>query len=426
MTGATPWRAGVLAGVVAGLALAWGLTGSARAGGGRPSLDGQALVARGQCARCHALTGLPGVAAAPRDRSCAGCHAWIHGTAEDPRARARQQRTFPSWDRYVNNVRSFLAVPDLGTAAARLDPAWMARYLRAPYDVRPGLPETMIRTAFTPEEATAVASWLARTARGRLRLSPLALAAAALPPSRAAADVEAGAALYRRLGCGSCHALGQQAAVPGVADAPDLGHVGLRMSAPDIAALIADTAAFDIEARMPRYQITPREAARLRDFLLASGARREQAVAPPPEDLPLLDRPVAFEEVRDRLLAAVCVHCHMDPSRNLEGGPGNTGGLTWAGARLDLESWAGIRRGALRDGVRVSILAPPPEGGEPPLLARLRARTAEHAREQAGAEAVIAGGPPGMPLGLPPPAPETLQLVRSWLAQGAPGPQRRK
>src|SRR4029453_15533129 len=116
-----------------------------------------------------------------------------------------------------------------------------------------------------------------------------------------------------------------------------------------------------------------------------------------------------------------CIHCHMDPGKNGgEGGPGNTGGLGYRGVKLDLEGWAGIQRGAVdARGRRVSIL----EGGDrSPLVARLRGRYLEHARERGGKGE--AGGTPGMPLGLPPLTPEQFQLVRSWVAQGAPGPVR--
>jgi len=66
--------------------------------------DGPDLVARGrqlveqaECGRCHALPAA--VASAPRQRSCAGCHAWIHATVADPAAAARERRRYPLWDR---------------------------------------------------------------------------------------------------------------------------------------------------------------------------------------------------------------------------------------------------------------------------------------------------------------------------------------
>jgi hypothetical protein len=285
----------------------------------------------------------------------------------------------------------------------------------------------MIRTGLAAEEATAVAAWLAAAATPVW--SEAARAAAAIPLSAAPEHLAAGEALYRRLACATCHARGPDRATtaPAVA-APDLAFVAVRMQPAMAAAVIADPE-MARPTRMPRYPISAVEAARLRDFLWAS-AVSARAPAPPPVDvpllplLPLLARPVRYEEVRRQVLDRICIHCHMDPRRNGgDGGPGNTGGLGYRGAGLDLESWAGIQRGA-RDasGRRVPILRAPAPGEDAPLVARLRLRQSEHARELAGPAAVSAGGPPGMPLGLPPLTPEELRLVRSWVAQGAPGP----
>jgi mono/diheme cytochrome c family protein len=346
-------------------------------------------------------------------------------------------------------VSSFLAVPDLTASAARLDPAFVARYLRAPLKVRPTLPEGMLRTGFTEDEATAVAAWLSSAAPVRLAESPLASAAAALSLSSAAADVAAGKKLFDELACATCHALAGRLATAAGPPAPDLVFIRERMRPETAAAFIADPRALGGDPRMPVYPMTATQAAQLRDFLWATaGASREPLLpissprasarggrsgggsdeslnGPSPrsrEDL--LDRPVGYAEVRAAVLDRICIHCHMDPRRNGgDGGPGNTGGLGYRGAGLDLESWAGIVRGA-RDarGRRVSILAAPSPGGEPLLVARLRRRYAEHAAELRGPAAVTTGGAPGMPLGLPPLSPEQFRLVRSWVAQGAPGP----
>jgi cytochrome c2 len=383
---------------------------------------GAALIARGQCGRCHDVTALA-VEATPRERSCAGCHRWIHDAREQPEESARWRKVYPAWDRYLTNVRSFLDVPDLAASAARLTPDFVASYLRAPFKVRPALHESMIRTGYAEDEATRIASWLVQRARVRRPWSEAAAAASAVPPSTRPEAVAEGARLYQRLACGTCHALGSRPASLAMAAAPDLAHVARRIAPADAAAFIADPAAFGGEPRMPRYPMSATEAARLRDFLWSTAASGASSLVAGAADLPLLARPVRYAEVRERVLAAVCVHCHMSERGGADGGPGNTGGLGWRGAGLDLETWAGVVRGARgADGRRHSVLAPAPDGGEPPLLARLRQRYAEHAAERAGPAAVRAGGAPGMPLGLPPLAPADLQLVRSWLAQGAPGP----
>jgi mono/diheme cytochrome c family protein len=401
-------------------ALLFAIAGSAQAAPTSPLLvaRGRRLVERAQCGRCHALPGA--VAATPRQRSCAGCHAWIHATREDPTAAALHRREFPLWDRYMLTVASFLEVPDLTASAARLDQAFVARYLRAPFKVRPTLPEEMIRTGFDDDDAAAVAAWLAWAAMRPW--SPAAQAAAAIPRSSSAADVASGKLLFERLACGACHAAGGRAATVAGPAAPDLGFARERMSPATTAAFIADPSGMGGETRMPRYPISATQVARLRDFLLAL-PDLAPPVAPALAELPLLTRPVAYAEVRAQVLDRICIHCHMDGKRNGgEGGPGNTGGLGYRGAGLDLESWAGLRRGALDPrGRRVSILSAF-RGEEAPLVARLRLRYAEHARELAGPAAVTAGGRPGMPLGLPPLTPEQFRLVRSWVAQGAPGP----
>jgi cytochrome c2 len=379
---------------------------------------GRRLVEQAECSRCHAVP--TEVAAAPRAHSCAGCHAWIHASREDASEAARARRTFPLWDRYMTSVRSFLDVPDLTASAARLDPAFVARYLRAPFKVRPALPEGMIRTGFDDEQAADVAAWLA--AATKRTWSAEAQAAAAIAPSAAPEHVAEGERLYQRLACGTCHALGDRAATGTGPSAPDLAFARERLRPETAAAFIADPAAFGGETRMPRYPIGAAEAARLRDYLWSLPAARAQPALP--ADLPLLERSVAYAEVREQVLDRICIHCHMDARKNRgQGGPGNTGGLGYRGVKLDLEGWEGIRRGAVdARGRRVSILAA--AGGEAPLVARLRARYLEHARERRGPEAVEAGGAPGMPLGLPPLDPEQFQLVRSWVAQGAPGPVR--
>jgi len=320
-------------------------------------------------------------------------------------------------------VASFLDVPDLAASGARLDPAFVARYLRAPFKVRPALSEGMIRTGFDDEEARAVSAWLAATSTRR-PWSAVARQAVAIPPSSRPEHIAEGRRLYNRLACRTCHAVGEQTAVGAGPPTPDLTFVRRRMRPEIVAAFIADPAAFGGETRMPLYPISAIEAARLRDYLWSP--RDDHPLPEPVEALPLLRRPVRYAEVRAQVLDRICIHCHMNPQKNGgDGGPGNTGGLGYRGAGLDLESWSGIRRGALAaSGQRRSILAARP-GEEAPLVARLRLRYGEHARERSGADAVATGGAPGMPLGLPPLTPAQFQLVRSWVAQGAPGPVRR-
>jgi mono/diheme cytochrome c family protein len=381
--------------------------------------SGRDLFGKAQCTRCHAATGVADEP--PRGRSCSGCHVWVAETRYDAAARADRKQRFPLWDRYVDDVDSFLAVPDLTASGSRLDPDWIARYLRAPYKVRPGIQEEMIRTNLSEDDARAIATWLVSL---RPPLSGIAAKAAAIPPSSRAKDIADGESLFAAKGCATCHAFGARKASPGLPAAPDLAVTRDRMRPADVAAFIADPTAFGGKTTMPDHQLSPREAARLRDFVM--GAPFDAAaIAAEPADLPLLERPVTWNEVSDRVFGKICVHCHMNAKNNAgEGGPGNTGGLGYAGVSLDLETWKGAAAGAVVGGKRESVLTAK-KGAEPPLIARLRERYLEHAKELAGRDSVAAGGSPGMPLGVAPLTAEDFQLVRSWVAQGAPGPDGR-
>jgi mono/diheme cytochrome c family protein len=386
----------------------------------RPAVDaaqvarGKVLVEKLQCTRCHGASGMQ-VAPASRSTSCSGCHAWISGSEHDSVEYERQRARFPYWERYVENVGSFLAVPDLSSAGARLDPEWVASYVRDPYEVRPGLYERMLSAPVTEEEAASIAAFLASSRRP---LTGVAAEAAAIPVSASTEHVAEGARLFASLRCGDCHALGG-ADTQAKAGAPDLGHTRDRMSASDIAAFIADPPAFDSRLAMPDFDLTAEQAARLRDYVLSVPAMKE-TIAAVPVDLPLLTKPVGWEEVRSKVFGQICVHCHMTADKNAgEGGPGNTGGLGFAGKGLDLESWDAL---AASD-----VLTPRVAGEEAPLIARLRIRAVEHARELAGPHTAPApAGERGMPMALPALTPVEMQLIRSWIAQGAPGPSGRK
>ncbi len=96
-----------------------------------------AALQEGSCNICHVV---PGLQPAGKLDSCADCHAMIRHMAADPVRDARAAEIFPYWERYKRNVHSYLAVPSLEAAMARLDPAWVRDYLANPHDLRPGLP----------------------------------------------------------------------------------------------------------------------------------------------------------------------------------------------------------------------------------------------------------------------------------------------
>lgn len=415
---------------------------SARAWGALPpaAQAGREAMARAECNRCHTVTDLDlsdgndGLAALPREKSCTGCHTWILGTRGDEAEIARQRADFPDWDRYLDTVRHLVTVPDLGTLTRRVRPSFVRSWLDAPYDLRPHLEESMVPVRLSSTEKDAVVAYLAA-------LSGRPTAPQPSPPSSApdAARVAAGRAAFAQAGCVACHVVGAEPVVPGLSAAtyaqigdagrlaPDLALAPARLDRETFERFVLDPQALDPQTQMPKLAVTPAQVAQIADFIYG-GAHVREVEGPAPVAVPevaLLDRPVRWDEVKDEVFGRICVHCHMNPETNGgDGGPGHSGGLGFAGKRLDLETLEGLKRGAVVNGRRVSVLRPGPDG-TPPLLAALLRRHVEASRDARGPYVDVPMGPgpdpaaPGMPLGLPPLDLERLRLVKTWIAQGA-------
>ena len=403
---------------------------------------GRKAMEKAQCTRCHAVTDLAGQGRGlpPHDRSmhCVDCHTWILGTRGDEKAIAEQREVFPDWDRYLDNIVHFTRLPDLGTLTRRVGPAFVRTFLDAPFDLSPHLAESMIPVRLSAPEKDAVVAYLAELNAAKTT-EPPPVAAAPSPDALAL-----GRGLFAAKGCVVCHVVGNETLIPGFDAsfyaalarpdnasrlAPNLRFVRDRMQRASLVEFIRDPAAFEPETPMPKVEMTAAEAGHIADFLLHAPFSVPSAKAAAP-DVPLLGRKVSFDEVYDEVLGRICVHCHMDPaSNNGDGGAGNTGGLGWNGAGLNLETYEGVKRGVVVGMKRVSVIEA--DGDKPPrLFAALVRRHSEAARDVRGpmADAETAGPPTpidgaGMPLGLPPLPMAQMQLVRTWLAQGAPGPK---
>jgi cytochrome c2 len=178
-----------------------------------------------------------------------------------------------------------------------------------------------------------------------------------------------------------------------------------------LAQWLRDPAAAKKGAAMPKIPLTDPEIADVAAFLLTA----ELAPVEPgavPERLPVLSRAVTYQEVHNKVFGQICRHCHSDEAVVADGGPGFSGGFGFAGRRLDLSSYDGIMAGSVGDdGQRRSVLEPL-DDGTPRLVAHLWARHAEDAGQPRDKVR-------GMPLGLPPVALEDIQLIETWIAQGA-------
>lgn len=361
---------------------------------------GRALIDRFECARCHDV---PDHAPAPLDKHCVRCHQDIlAGSFPAPPEALRD------WQGHITHLTD---VPTLH-GADRLRRAWLAAWLRAPHDLRPGLNSTMPRLSLGPDEAADLAA---------------ALVPGPEDPPPALADPERGRALLASKACTLCHRFtGAPNTAPGklpielaepdlrrgLAQAPDLRFTRDRLRPAALVAWLLDPPRHKPGTPMPKIPLTELEARQLAAFILTAPLE-PLAHPPPPQRLPLLDRRVTWAEVDARVFKKTCWHCHSDPDyARGDGGPGNSGGFGFAPRRLDLASYAGLASGGLGDdGKRRSVFTPLPDG-TPRLVAHLLARHAE-----------VAGQAPelrGMPLGLTPVPLADIQLVDTWIAQGRP------
>ena len=361
-----------------------------------PPVAPQDAIAQGSCNVCHAVP-VQDVPVATRQESCSGCHIWIQDIAADPAKRQVALEVFPLWERYERTVHSYLQVPSLEAAMARLDPEWVAAYLNNPHDLRPMLPETMPRMDLSEGERAAIAALFA-SAQTPVASSPT--------PTRD--NLGAGEELFTTKGCAACHSFGARH-TGGIPMAPDLAHTRARMDPDRAVAWIQDPQAVSPAATMPNMGLSADEAIALRDYLYLA----ELDWTPTPSasvQLPApADRPVTWDEVNDRVFGRICAHCHMKPEWN-EGraGPGNAGGFGWPSTGVELQSCEGV--------ASVSDTIP----------GQLLQRAVELQRDQVTPgqqpSQLAHSGKPGMPMGLPAIPDPDIALVLAWIDQGSPCP----
>lgn len=397
---------------------------------------GRAVMDTAQCTRCHTVSdgAVPGIPAAARDFHCVNCHTWILGTKGKPTEIALMRQEMPDWDRYLENIVHFTRLPDLGSLTRKVRPSFVRSFLDGPFDLRPHLDESMIPVRLSAAQKDQVVAYLTELAGKDVAQDGPA------GPVPSAEQIAQGKALLVQRGCFACHVAGEAPLVPGLTAAvygklempgklaPDLAHVRARIPRAVLVKYINDPLAVDPNSAMPKQPVVGDDAERIADYLLHGDLGAPEGKTQVPE-IPVLARKVGYDEVHEKVFGFVCVHCHMHPeSNNGDGGAGNDGGLGFAGVRLNLETYEGIKAGLVRDGQRIDILESK-DGRPPVLLEALLRRHAEAARDfrPAFSQRGPLGPPtdtvrPGMPLGLPPLTEENLSLVKTWLAQGAPGP----
>ncbi|NRD47716.1 c-type cytochrome [Corallococcus exiguus] len=355
-----------------------------------------------QCNRCHVVPGLEPVSARLSE-NCVMCHQAITAGRMDLWYKQAEV------ERWKGHLTHLVRTPDLGSLSQRVKREWLVSWLQAPHVVRPLYGATMPRMKVGPKDAELLADYFAVTEQESEE------------PARG--DVEAGRALYAAHPCASCHYRGdfplaslRYGAPEFHSDssrrrAPDLRHVRDRMSLAQLRNWLTDPHRILPDTEMPTFSFTPKQVEDLAAFLREPLPK--VAAAPVPRYQPRrLDREVHYPEVAQKLSRHLCFHCHSDMRRPGDQGPGNTGGFGYDGASLDMATRAGIVRGIKRDG-QFRGLPDRLEDGTPRLVAALLARQGEldgHFQPE-----VL-----GMPLGLPPIPEEEIDLIFTWIEQGAP------
>ena len=414
---------------------------------------GREALVRNQCQRCHVIDEVP---AAGRAEHCVSCHVFLDRLAPDDRRYQTLAERYgeQTVQRYQRNIEHYLAAPDLSRIALRLRTEWIDAFIAEPQDLRPLLDETMVRTRLSDGDRLAIVRYFAAVAR--MPDPATGPVAGSSPPPRPSAEqmIEA-RTLFLERACNACHLVGNVplgrtvdelvAAGAPARMAPNLRFMRERMH-PDIALQwILDPQSLHPSTAMPNLHLSAREATLLRDWLWHVDPELEPT--PPPSAHPLppaLDRTVGWEEVKERVLGRICVHCHMNDHER-DPGPGHVGGFGWPAAGLRMRTYEALVAGMPCEdplleprgvgpvspgaiaGERCSVLEPREAGGVPPLLSVMLLRHDEEVRDRVRplhdhARPHFASERPGMPMGLPSIPDDELALVRAWIEQGCVGP----
>lgn len=392
---------------------------------------GSELLTRLDCVRCHTVDEVP---PAGRSAHCVSCHVFLEGLTPGE----RHYQTLASRygesvvQRYQRNIEHYVAVPDLTRIGDRMRIDAIARYLEDPHDLRPSMDETMVRVRIDEDEVATLARYFAAVAE-----RPYPPAPRPGSPRHDPALVAEGQRLFLSRGCTTCHTFGNLPTGRTAAQlrdiglparlAPNLRFVRDRMDEDVAVALVLEPNVVHPGTPMPDLGLTDDEARAIVAFLFEGDPRLEPIPAAPSDELPaILDRVVTYEEMKERVLGKVCVHCHMnDHERDF--GPGNLGGFGYPPAHLRLRTYESLVSGTGPDETRHPVLGV--DGTMPELLDRMLRRRRELARDQIPAfhDHPIPPrepGPPGMPMGLPAMTDEELAILRTWIAQGCVGPSR--
>lgn len=255
------------------------------------------------CLKCHpSAIGLEGAETAARgerlfvELGCHGCH-----LAEGYETLAKED------DKPVIG-------PSLRRIGAKVDPAWLVRWIQNPHEFRPRT--RMPNFMFDETQATQIAAFLLASTKDS---SAAWVAEHAAPASVQDAEAVArGKAVVDTVGCRACHALsddevaGELGANKDIA--PNLSGVAEKTDARWLYHWVKNPRGFSDVARMPSLRLTNAEAEDVTAYLLTLGAPK-----PGPADLDArLHEPGAVAAGEKLVRKYGCAGCHEIPGMELE------------------------------------------------------------------------------------------------------------
>jgi len=386
---------------------------------------GRELMEEFECGRCHTR------AARADEKSCSGCHASIVMASTDldylrlvPSDAPNLRQKVVEW---APRIVHFREVPSFIGVTKLFRREWLVRFLTEPHDLRPRLGETMPSLDMTEREAANIVAYLAVLDEIAQPAEPYfafeGIAEYRLPfAPHEAGNRSRGERSFEELGCGTCHwfsgARERDAVQRNVIQtralmmAPDLRYTRDRFQPLRLVPWLLEPTHHKKDAAMPQTPMGYPQARDLAAYIITQPLDELPAIGVPMR-LPVLERQVRYDEVREQVFDAVCIHCHSDPDLERgDGGPGNAGGFGFEPRGLNLASYEAIFAGYLADDDKRHSVFELLDDGTPVIVAALLARQLEEAGQQ--------GRVRGMPLALPSLSQEKIQLLETWIAQGRP------
>jgi mono/diheme cytochrome c family protein len=404
--------------------------------------DGHAVISKYQCTRCHEIDDN---ASPARPLFCTNCHQFLKGLDHDSQDWKKLTKKWGDgvMNRYQNNIQHLIDVPNLSGIGKRVRGDWLLTFLNEPFDLRPLVTESMIRHEMTADDIRKVVRYFAAIAKAPDPTS-VSYVPPVLPARPSDEQIAEGRRLFADKTCATCHTFGnvdfgvtraQLESNKALAHlAPNLRFVRDRSRPEALIDWILSPQKFDPKTTMPALPVSLYEAERIADFLYFGDPQvyaRQESIEP--QNPMILSRKVSYEEMKDRTLGKICVHCHMNDYEK-DNGPGNKGGFGFGGDSLAMRTYESLVRGALVEasGTRVSVLVAQPGKSLPLILEVMLRRKMEAPRDQVAPfdDHERPHFPKwddddiGMPLGLPAMTDEEITILASWIAQGCEGPEK--